>query len=93
MVSALGITLIEETISNVIDWEHGSNAEVYLKGEDFYFLGHVRTVGDGEGDGRICLAAPIKYNLERQELESDRDNPDTYVIFSLDDIQYIKIIN
>lgn len=91
--SVLGITLIEETISNFVDWEHGSNAEIHLKGEDFYFLGHVRTVGDGEGDGRICLSAPIKYNLDGQELESDCDSPNTYVILPLEDIQYIKIIN
>lgn len=91
--SIFGITLIEETISNVVDWKNGSNAEVHLKGKNFYFLGHIKTVGDGEGDGRICLSAPIKYDSEGQELESDCDSPNTYVILPLEDIQYIKIIN
>lgn len=88
-----GITPIDDTISNVIDWEKGSNAEVYLKTEECFFLGHVRTVGDGDGDGWICLSAPIKYSLDNRELFNYETRPDVYITIPLSDAKYVKIIN
>lgn len=87
------MTPVDETISNVVDWENGSNACVYVKSEDCFFVGHVKTVGDGKGDGWICLSTPIKYDITGNELYSHEDDEGAYITIPLSDVRYIEIFN
>lgn len=87
------ITPVDETISNIIDWEHGSNASIYLNSESCFFVGHIITVGDGAGDGWICISAPIKCGLDGHEIYSHENDKDVYMTFPLTDVKYIKIVN
>lgn len=89
----LHVTTANGTISQFVDWEEGSNVAVYLKGDDqHFFVGHVRTVGDGSGDGRLCIYQPRRYAPDGELLYS-HEGEDVYMIFSLSDVHYLKLQN
>lgn len=89
---AFAVSVTDTALDQIIDWEHGSNAVVYLKSEDCMFLGHVFTVGTAN-DPNICLYAPIKYNLDGKELYSHEHDEDVFLLIPHSDIKYMKIVN
>lgn len=80
------------TISSVVNWNKGSNAAVYLKTEDCFFVGHIIIVGDDrDGDGMICLSAPAQYASDGTIIHDSSSRENIYVTIPLRDVKYIRI--
>ncbi len=88
----LGITTHETGLGHVVDWKNGSNLMIYLKGEDAMFLGHAVTTGD-ENDQSICIRAPIKYDLNGNELFNHETDNDISIVVDKENIKYIMVCN
>lgn len=87
-----GVITRKGTISYFIDWENGSNVRIVLKTMDEQILGHIKTVGDGDGDGMISVSEPVVFNNDGEELYS-REGENIHMIIPIADIKYIEIIN
>lgn len=87
------ITPVNETISNAINWDAGAVLLVTLKSENASFKGFVHTVGDGDGDGWICISEPVKYDKYGNEVYSHIGEERTFLTIPLNDIRYVKIFN
>ena len=44
LVNHFHITPNRSAISNVVDWENGSNAKIYFKDLDYYIIGHIYSI-------------------------------------------------
>lgn len=86
-----GATSTDATISYFVDWKNGTNALIALKTEECQFAGAIDTVGDGDGDGMICLYDPIKFNMAGDEIYS-HEGEGVRIIIPIEDIKYIKLL-
>jgi hypothetical protein len=84
-----GLTASDSLISQYIDWENGTNVSVYLKSERACFYGPIKTVGEPDFSGAICIENPTKYDLDGNELYSHDDG--VIIAIPMSDVMYIKI--
>lgn len=80
-------------LRDAIDWEHGADLKIQMKGADYYLMGHLNTMGGTGEDQWISISNPEKWDLDNKCLESWINDDRTYVVIQLSEAEYITIIN
>lgn len=80
------------TISYYVDWKHGSNVRIELKNSDKQIIGHIKTVGDNNGDGMICISGPVIVSADG-DIECNRDGQGSYMVIPIEELKLIEIFN
>lgn len=92
-VKCFAVTPDGSAISNVVDWENGSNVKVYLHDTDYYLLGHLFSLENNGANSWMCLHSPMKCHLDGTTFYSQADNDDAYLSLPLTSVLYMEIIN
>lgn len=80
-------------LRDVIDWEHGADLKIQMKGADYYLIGPLNTMGGTGEDQWVSISNPEKWTLDNMVLESWEDDDRTYMVIPLSEVEYITIIN
>ena len=80
---------------DVLDFEHGSNLKVYLKGKDYYLIGHLQYLEENGEDSWLSVNAFEEYYLKDNSEKNIRyrDNEKVFAVFRLKDVDYIEVFN
>lgn len=88
-------TLNDDIWRDVLDLENGSNLKVYLKGQDYYVIGHHKNHEENGENSWIALSAFAKFdkatNKNYKNEPSYLDRNDIIITLRLSDIEHIEI--
>lgn len=96
----LTVKLFHKTLNNdiwrdVLDLENGSNLKVYLKGQEYYIIGHHKNHEENGDDSWLALSAFAKINKETnlpyKKEPSYLDRSDIIITIRFSDIEHIEI--
>ncbi len=94
------IKLFHKTFNNdiwrdVFDLENGSNLKVYLKGKDYYIIGHLKNYEEKGDNSWLALSAFAKFdkinNKNYNNEPNHMDNNKVFITIRFTDIEYIEI--
>ena len=95
MVKLFHKTINDDIWRDVLDLENGSNLKVYLKGKDYYIIGHHKNHEEKGSDSWLALSgfAKIDKELNTNYKEEPSHIGDTSAIITMrfSDIDYIEI--
>ena len=79
---------------DVLDLTHGSNLKLYIRGADYYVVGHHRNIEEN-GDGSwIVLTGFIKYGKDSDKKMEDHEGKQKDMIaVRMSDVEYVEIFN
>lgn len=79
---------------DVLDLRNGSNLKLYIRGEDYYVVGHHRIIEEKGDDSWIVLTGFVKLNKsDDTELESHKEDNKSMIAIRLADVEYAEIFN
>ena len=90
LVKWFGISPHNSVWDNVVN-RKATNIKVYLKGKEFYWIGHLYSYEDNGNDSWFCIHKPIKYDQQNQMLYNQGNNENAYLIFKINDVECIEI--
>ncbi|MBC5688225.1 hypothetical protein H8S37_04685 [Mediterraneibacter sp. NSJ-55] len=77
--------------NDVLDYTHGSNMKIYLKGYDYYILGHYRFNETNGNESWFAVSGYEKIDLKTDKILQIEDET-SYFVFNLRDVDHIEII-
>ena len=97
MIKLFHKTVNDDIWRDVLDLEKGSNLKVYLKGKDYYIIGHHKNHEEKGGDSWLALSGFAKFDKEsniacKNEPSHIKDDS-AIVTLRFSDIDYIEIFN
>lgn len=78
---------------DAVDWEHGADLKIQMKGANYYLIGPLNTMGGTGEDQWISISNPEKWDLNNTCLETWSNDDHTYIVIPLSEIEYITVIN
>lgn len=88
-------TLNDDIWRDVLDLENGSNLKVYLKGRDYYIIGHHKNHEEKGNDSWLALSAFAKIDKETNNNYKNEpsylDKSDVLITIRFSDIEHIEI--
>jgi hypothetical protein len=92
MVNTFTKTPHETVWRNVVDLETGTNLKVYLKGKDYYILGHLYSYEEKGNESWFCLHCPVFYTIKDNiSIYTQENNNNAFLAFNLQDVDMIEI--
>ena len=94
------VTLFHKTPNDtiwrdIIDFKEGSNLKVYLKGKDYYLVGHYKNCEERGDASWFALSAFFTGDIKTGAVIDDKykDNDNVLITFRLSDVDHIVIFN
>lgn len=95
MVKLFHKTFNDDIWRDVLDLEKGSNLKIYLKGKDYYLIGHHKNHEEKEADPWIALSAFAKFDVNTNKNYNHEpsylDNKNAYIVVRFSDIDHIEV--
>lgn len=94
-------TFNDDIWRDVLDLENGSNLKVYLKGKDYYIIGHHKSHEENGNDSWLALSAFAKYDKETNKnyknepdyTDDDIKNEYNIITVKFSDVEHIEVFN
>ena len=94
MVKVFNKTPNDNIWRDVLDLSNGSNLKLYIRGADYYVVGHHRNIEEKGNDSWIVLTEFIKLSkVDNKELESHKNDSKSMIAIRLADVEYAVIFN
>lgn len=88
-------TFNDDIWRDILDLDRGSNLKLYLKGKDYYLIGHHKNHEEKENDSWIALSAFAKFDVNTNKLYKNEpsylDKNDIYIVVRFSDIDHIEV--
>lgn len=88
-------TFNDDIWRDIFDLENGSNLKVYVKGKDYYIIGHLKNYEEKGNDSWIALNAFTKFDKETNKIYKNEpsysDRKDIIITLRFADIDHIEI--
>lgn len=88
-------TLNDDIWHDVLDLKNGSNLKIYLKGKDYYIIGHHKNHEETGNDPWIAISGFALYDKETDNLYKEKDyylgNQSIIYTVRFSDIEHIEI--
>ena len=79
---------------DILDLTHGFNLKLYIRGADYYVVGHHRNIEEKGDDSWIVLTGFIKYSKEGdKKIEDHERNQKDMIAVRMSDVEYAEIFN
>ena len=95
MVKLFHKTLNDDIWRDVLDLEKGSNLKIYLKGKDYYLIGHHKNHEEKGNDSWIALSAFAKFDVKTNKNYNNEpsylNNKNIYIVVRFTDIDYVEV--
>ena len=100
LLTLISVTLFHKTPNDtiwrdIIDFKEGSNLKVYLKGKDYYLVGHYKNCEERGDASWFALSAFFTGDIKTGAVIDDKykDNDNVLITFRLSDVDHIEIFN
>lgn len=95
MVKLFHKTPNDDIWRDVLDLDNGSNLKVYLKGKDYYLIGHHKNHEENGDNSWFAISAYGKFDINTDEVIDNKymDKENIIATFRLSDVEHIEIFN
>lgn len=92
LIKIFGMTVYSDIWDNIYDYDNGTNLKIYLKGKDYYFIGHLKSQENNGKDSWVCISKPQQFEIGTdKKIYGQEENNRAMLVFNLQDVDYMEV--